>query len=121
MCGVAGAVSYTKKINRQVIDKMLDSIHHRGPDGDGMFVREQPSHRHGLILGHKRLKIIDLSDRAKQPMSIDNDRLVISYNGEIYNFVQLRNELIELGAEFYSKSDIIIENNNNDTNTSNEM
>ena len=112
MCGVAGAVSYTKKINRQVIDKMLDSIHHRGPDGDGMFVREQPSHRHGLILGHKRLKIIDLSDRAKQPMSIDNDRLVISYNGEIYNHIDLRREIGNVKWISSSDTETVVESYN---------
>ena len=112
MCGVAGAVSYTKKINRQIIYEMLDSIHHRGPDGNGMFVREQPSHRHGLILGHKRLKIIDLSDRAKQPMSIDNDRLVISYNGEIYNHIDLRREIGNVKWISSSDTETVIESYN---------
>jgi len=79
--------------------KMTDSLAHRGPDGEG-FHLEGP-----VAIGHRRLAIIDLSPAGKQPMVTENGRFVISYNGEIYNFQQIRSELEKLGQRFNSRTD----------------
>lgn len=78
---------------------MTSSLAHRGPDGEGIFIDG------ALGLGHRRLSIIDLSDGGYQPMSTSDDRYVITYNGEIYNFPELRRELEGLGHRFRSRSD----------------
>ncbi len=80
---------------------MTDVMHRGGPDGSGHVINESL----GYALGHRRLSIIDLSENAKQPMSHHNGRYTISFNGEIYNFKELRGELTELGYTFISQSD----------------
>ena len=74
---------------------------HRGPDGDGFFISEDQK----VAFGHRRLSIFDLSDNGKQPMSSIDGKLWITFNGEIYNFKVLKQELAMLGVEFKSKSD----------------
>ncbi len=81
----------------------LDIVAHRGPDGDGWQVFETP--RGPLAFGHRRLAIIDTGDGGIQPMSYENDRLWITYNGEIYNYLELREELRALGHSFVTQSD----------------
>lgn len=103
MCGLAGTISQNKKIDKGIVERMLHRLHHRGPDGDGIFVRD------GLVLGHKRLKIIDLTDKARQPMSIDQGRIVVSYNGEIYNHRDLRQEIGEVGWKSSSDTETLIQ------------
>jgi asparagine synthase (glutamine-hydrolysing) len=83
MCGIAGYFDTTKTITRDHLEKMTSKIAHRGPDAQGIFV-EGP-----CGLGHRRLSIIDLSERANQPMVSSNDRYVIVYNGEVYNFREI--------------------------------
>lgn len=83
---------------------MLDLMAHRGPDGAGQW-REASSGEPSVALGHRRLAIIDLSDAAGQPMSDVSGRYVLTFNGEIYNYLELRAELIGLGAEFRTDSD----------------
>ena len=78
---------------------MTDAIAHRGPDGEGFFTDGN------VALGHRRLAIIDLSPAGHQPMATRDGRYVISYNGEIYNFNELRIELEALGHQFHSRSD----------------
>ena len=78
---------------------MTDAIAHRGPDGEGLFVEN------GIGLGHRRLAIIDLSDAGRQPMTTRDGRYVLSYNGEIYNFQELRRELEARGHQFRSRTD----------------
>lgn len=80
---------------------MADAIAHRGPDDRGVFIDE---HR-GVALGHNRLSIIDLSEAGHQPMISEDGRTVLVYNGEIYNFRELRNGLESLGHRFFSKAD----------------
>ena len=100
MCGIAGIVNFTGKgPEGAVIQSMTDAIAHRGPDGEGHYI-DGP-----VALGHRRLAIIDLSDRAAQPMQNKDGSVVISYNGETYNFKELRKELEEKGHRFRSKSD----------------
>ena len=92
MCGIAGILNLDGSAVSPVILKcMTDVIAHRGPDGEGQFVDGN------LGLGHRRLAIIDLSAAGHQPMTTEDGRFTISFNGEIYNFQQLRADLESLG------------------------
>jgi len=93
MCGIVG---FNSK-NSVKIDVMLDSIKHRGPDGVGKFESDLFS------MGHVRLSILDLSKNGDQPMYFEN--IVMVYNGEIYNFKEIRKELISYGYHFVSNTD----------------
>lgn len=93
MCGIVG---FNGK-NSLLLDEMLKSIHHRGPDDNGKFENDTFS------LGHVRLSILDLSSYGHQPMIYEN--FVMVFNGEVYNFEEIKNELLELGYSFNSKSD----------------
>lgn len=100
MCGISGIYFFSKKSpSVETIKKIIDPISHRGPDGEGIFVEESCG------LGHKRLAILDLSDLAAQPMVSFHGRYVIVYNGEIYNYAELREELKSRGYRFKSQSD----------------
>lgn len=97
MCGLAGfwrRSSISTDQARSISFDMIDQIRHRGPDDAGFWVDEQS----GIALGHRRLAIVDLSSAGHQPMSSHCGRFVIAYNGEIYNFRELRQALHELGA-----------------------
>jgi len=100
MCGIAGLFDTTgeRGFDPGLIKRMTDVIAHRGPDGDGVHLAP------GLALGHRRLAIIDLSGGA-QPMHTQEGDLTIVFNGEIYNFLELRAELEAKGARFVSRSD----------------
>ncbi|BAO55400.1 asparagine synthase (glutamine-hydrolyzing) [Nonlabens marinus] len=101
MCGVSGIWNRRgPHLNKQQIELFTDSIAHRGPDGSGYYFNEVK----GVALGHRRLSILDESNAGKQPMSIDNN-LWITYNGEIFNFIELRKELEQLGFRFKSETD----------------
>lgn len=100
MCGIAGI--YNIKPNRadeSIIKSMIDCMSHRGPDGEGIMVERN------VGLGHRRLAIIDLSSNGKQPMATVDGTFWISYNGEIYNYKELRAELEQQGYVFQSNSD----------------
>ena len=100
MCGIAGLVQTdSAPVSPETLHAMTDAIAHRGPDGEGQWIEGN------VGLGHRRLAIIDLSAAAAQPMHASNGRFVISYNGEIYNYRELRIELQELGYRFRSDSD----------------
>ena len=100
MCGITGIFDISgSRISKQTLKNMNDSISHRGPDGEGIFI-DGP-----IGLGHRRLAIIDLSKTGHQPMVSYNGRYTISYNGEIYNFRELRKELETFGYNFKSSSD----------------
>lgn len=101
MCGIAGIVSLSPDQLQQSVMGMLERIRHRGPDGGG--VKSLLSQR--IWLGHRRLSIIDLSSHADQPMAYANNRYWITYNGEIYNYLELREELISKGHSFRTFSD----------------
>ncbi len=97
MCGLVGIIHKEgKSINRQILAQMLSVLHHRGPDDEGYMMDGQ------VAFGHKRLTIIDAA-LGSQPMS--GDGLSIVFNGEIYNYIELRNELIQLGHSFETNSD----------------
>jgi len=100
MCGLAGIISFdASEPSGDRLTRMTRAIAHRGPDGEGFFV-DGP-----VGLGHRRLAVIDLTDAARQPMSTDNGRFTIAYNGEVYNFRELRAELESLGRRFGSRTD----------------
>lgn len=100
MCGIVGAVS-TAPIREQLIEEMRDRLVHRGPDHGGLW-----SSGDGLVsFGHRRLSIVDLSPEANQPFFSHDGRYAITFNGEIYNFQDLRRQLSERGATFRTKSD----------------
>jgi asparagine synthase (glutamine-hydrolysing) len=99
MCGVVGL--YNFPATQDVLARMLGAIAHRGPDAEGIL--ECRSHGADVRLGHRRLSIIDLSDAANQPF--EKEGLVIVYNGEIYNYRALRQELAAAGVRFRTTSD----------------
>ncbi|MCP4117303.1 MAG: asparagine synthase (glutamine-hydrolyzing) [Desulfobacteraceae bacterium] len=101
MCGITGKFNYGtgEPVSGQLIQAMCDKIVHRGPDDSGVFI-DGP-----VGLGHRRLSIIDLSEQGHQPMGSRDGRYWITYNGEVYNFLSLRKELISLGYEFQSRCD----------------
>ena len=104
MCGIAGLFAYdggAAPVEPNALRRMNDAMIARGPDGDGIWMAE--NQRTGFA--HRRLSIIDLSDSGAQPMELDGGRLVITYNGEIYNFRELRAELEQQGRRFRSDSD----------------
>ena len=100
MCGVVGLINLSnQKISNSTIKKMTDSIYHRGPDGEGQWTEDN------VGIGHRRLSIIDLSSAGNQPMMSEDKRYIFSYNGEVYNFLELKKELVQLGYKFFSNTD----------------
>ncbi|MCX7760505.1 MAG: asparagine synthase (glutamine-hydrolyzing) [Hydrogenothermaceae bacterium] len=106
MCGIAGIVYKNKKPTYEEIKFMTDSIAHRGPDGEGFYFGEN------FAFGHRRLAIIDLSEAGKQPMEYKGKygEYVITYNGEIYNYIEIREELKKDGYHFntYTDTEVIV-------------
>ena len=100
MCGVTGILNFNKApVVEKQLKAMTDVIAHRGPDGEGQWLKSY------VGLGHRRLSIIDLSRAGHQPMQTKDGRYILTYNGEVYNFKELRIELESLGYEFYSNTD----------------
>ncbi len=101
MCGITGIYNFREgtSVDQQILQGMTDVIRHRGPDADGIYV-------HGSLgLGHRRLSIIDLSEAGRQPMFSDDRHLAIVFNGEIYNYLDYRDDLINRGHRFHSRTD----------------
>jgi asparagine synthase (glutamine-hydrolysing) len=100
MCGIAGIVVRRNSLDPwQVVKEMTRRVRHRGPDDEGFCQRGR------VAFGHRRLSIIDLSAAGHQPMEFGDGRYVITYNGEIYNYLELRSELQALGYRFRSNTD----------------
>ena len=100
MCGIAGYINLNRApASENILKKMTNSIAHRGPDGEGFYVKGE------VAIGHRRLSVIDLSDSGRQPMVSTNGRYILSYNGELYNFKEIRRRLRSLGYYFYSETD----------------
>ena len=100
MCGIAGVFNLNGEPTSLIsLKRMTDAIAHRGPDGEGHYLDGS------FGLGHRRLAIIDLSAAGHQPMATEDGRFVIAYNGEVYNFNELRIELEAIGHRFYSRTD----------------
>lgn len=103
MCGIYGYLSSKRSIDPRILRSMGDTLRHRGPDDEGEMIGEDGDLCVGF--GHQRLSIIDLSPAGRQPMSNEDGSIWITYNGEIYNFVALREELERKGHRFKSSSD----------------
>jgi asparagine synthase (glutamine-hydrolysing) len=101
MCGIAGIFDLRKKVLKEDLMVFTDSMKHRGPDGSG-YTLLASNH---LGLGHRRLSILDLSEAGSQPMHLLEGRYTIVYNGEVFNFLELRRELQSLGYAFVSDTD----------------
>ena len=100
MCGIVGAVS-SGPVEPKVVAQMRDRLAHRGPDHAGLWLSDDTR----VCLGHRRLAILDLTPEANQPLVSGDSRFVITFNGEIYNFHELRDELMARGARFHTRSD----------------
>ena len=98
MCGYTGFTNTVPNAD-QVIRQMADTIRHRGPDASGYYVDD------GIALGHRRLSIIDITEQGDQPIFNEDQSLVLVFNGEIYNYQALREELIRLGHQFRTGTD----------------
>jgi|694.fasta_scaffold05054_16 asparagine synthase (glutamine-hydrolysing) len=98
MCGIAGIIRFDGVSSEEEIQRMTRSIAHRGPDGEGIHIRK------GIALGHRRLSIIDL-ENGKQPMLSGDGELAVTFNGEIYNYPSLKEELKTMGFQFRTNSD----------------
>jgi|LQYC01.1.fsa_nt_gi asparagine synthase (glutamine-hydrolyzing) len=102
MCRIVGIIDFTKKLDLEnLTTRMRDSMAHGGPDDAGLYV----DHENALALGHRRLSIIDPSPLGHQPMCSQNRNIWITYNGEVYNFLDIRKELQSRGHVFSSHSD----------------
>ena len=101
MCGIVGRYNYLSgtPVNADILKGMCALLAHRGPDGEGVFQKGP------IGLGHRRLAVIDLSWAAHQPMVSEDNQLCITYNGEIYNFPELRVMLEHRGYRFHSRSE----------------
>ncbi|HLY52489.1 MAG TPA: hypothetical protein VKQ31_05720, partial [Steroidobacteraceae bacterium] len=100
MCGIAGIVDLTaeRPVDEPLLRNMTALIAHRGPDGDGFHIEP------GVGLGHRRLSIIDLQG-GKQPLYNEDHTVVVTYNGEIFNFMEVETELVRRGHTFRTRSD----------------
>lgn len=102
MCGIAGFVGKaSNEQGRNCVKMMLEAISHRGPDDQDVWLNKKGE----VWFGHNRLSIIDLSVAGRQPMLSATGRYVITYNGEVYNFREIRAELVKLGSQFRSRTD----------------
>ena len=100
MCGIAGYLGQ-KIINPTIIEHTLNLMKHRGPDSDGKFIdRDQNLNR---IFLHSRLSIIDLKDQSNQPF--EDEKYILIYNGEIYNYLEIKEDLKKKGHKFKTDSD----------------
>ncbi len=105
MCGITGFIDFSRRANREfllgTVEKMATTLYHRGPDSAGVWADEAC----GITLGFRRLAILDLSVEGEQPMKSADGRFTVVFNGEIYNFLELRGELEKLGYGFRGHSD----------------
>lgn len=101
MCGIAGFIDFKKQSNEEILAKMSCAVPHRGPDGQGVYLATESDAQIGF--GHRRLSIIDLSTSANQPMHYNGLHMI--FNGEIYNYNEIRNDLIARGHHFQTHSD----------------
>lgn len=101
MCGIAGFIDFNGASSEQDLEGMTHALEHRGPDGFGTFIHGTSEYKIGL--GHRRLSILELSELGKQPMNWNEFTIV--FNGEIYNFSEIKTELEKLGHSFLAESD----------------
>ena len=102
MCGIAGILNRKEFVQPEQIKRMTDSMSHRGPDAEGFFVDRE------LAFGHRRLSIIDLSEAANQPFDDDTGRYVIVFNGEIYNYAEIKPSLSDYPFRTHGDTEVIL-------------
>jgi asparagine synthase (glutamine-hydrolysing) len=102
MCGILGIINNSLP-EKEGLKIILDSLTHRGPDDEGIWIHREAENQ--VFLGQKRLSIIDLSTAGNQPMTEESGRFCITYNGELYNYVDIRAELKQKGVKFHSETD----------------
>src|SRR6266481_6598545 len=108
MCGIAGIIGRLDESNRAALERMKDAMVHRGPDASGTWVSAPDARGWGTLLAHRRLSILDLSPAGAQPMTDPVTGHVVVFNGEIYNFADLRRRLVGEGQEFNSTGDTAV-------------
>jgi asparagine synthase (glutamine-hydrolysing) len=108
MCGIAGIIGRLDQSNRAALQRMNDAMLHRGPDAGGTWVSTPDARGWGALLAHRRLAILDLSPAGAQPMTDPVTGHVVTYNGEIYNFADLRRRLVAEGQAFDSTGDTAV-------------
>lgn len=108
MCGIAGIIGQLTKPNRDALSRMKDAMAHRGPDDTGYWETLPDDRGWGVMLAHRRLSILDLSPAGAQPMVDPVTGDVVVLNGEIYNYVELRNQLAASGQRFESTGDTAV-------------
>src|SRR5579859_1111670 len=108
MCGIAGIIGRVDDRNRAALKRMSDAMLHRGPDASGIWVSPPDSRGWGVLLAHRRLAILDLSPAGIQPMIDPVTGHVLTYNGEIFNFADLRRRLMAEGQELQSTGDTAV-------------
>ena len=99
MCGIAGIVSSERSLE-PILFEMMDSLQHRGPDNNSSYINKN------VGLAHTRLSIIDLSEKSNQPLHDSSNRYVIVFNGEIYNYKEIKSKLLSKGIIFNTKLQI---------------
>ena len=100
MCGIIGEIS-SERIDIEKFIQMRDELKHRGPDDAGLYINEKGN----VVLGHRRLSIIDLTSSGREPMTNEDNDVWLTFNGEIYYYKELREELIKKGHRFKSRTD----------------
>src|SRR5580765_1011299 len=108
MCGIAGLIGRIDETNRTALKRMSNALSHRGPDGEGFWEAPPGDDGWGAMLAHRRLSILDLTAAGAQPMVDPTVGSVIIQNGEIYNYVELRNSLTSAGHNFQSTGDTAV-------------
>ncbi len=108
MCGIAGIIGRLDEANRAALERMSDAMVHRGPDADGTWTSTPDARGWGTLLAHRRLAILDLSPTGAQPMMDPVTGHVIAFNGEIYNYRDLRQRLLAEGQQFQSTGDTAV-------------
>jgi asparagine synthase (glutamine-hydrolysing) len=101
MCGIAGIIDFQHTVRPKALQLMTDAIKHRGPDDEGQYINGEAT----VGLGHRRLSFLDLTAHGRQPLSNEDSTLWITFNGEIYNYLSLKQELIQHGHQFSSNTD----------------
>src|SRR3954465_11607593 len=103
MCGLSGILNVERKpVDPAIIRRMSDCMAHRGPDADGFYIKDE------VALGHRRLSIIDLSTLANQPLFDESGRFALIFNGEMYNFMEVKKELKGYPFKTNSDSEVIL-------------
>lgn len=100
MCGIVGYIDKLNPVNKELFNTMLNTLAHRGPDGWGTYYNQDKA----IVLGHRRLSFIDLSDTGNQLMCDVAEKVWITFNGEIYNYKELKKEL-ETSYQFKTDTD----------------